>query len=151
MMKNVFCYYRKSINFGNSWTPVERIIYQDKMLFDYCSSNNINVLKRFSDLGYLGAPFQRPELLQIRKIIEKPNNRADLLLFYSIAGLRTEMKSNAELLLEVVEVLGDVHFFREGLKLDYMRFEMYLKGAINIDLPGYEETTAPMLGKREEA
>ncbi|GEN54580.1 recombinase family protein [Halobacillus faecis] len=151
MMKNVFCYYRKSMNFGNSWTPVERIIHQDQVLFDYCSSNNFNVLKRFSDLGYLGAPFQRPELLQIRKIIEKPKNRADFLLFYSIAGLRTEMKSNAELLLEVVEVLGKVHFLREELTLNPKRFELYLKGAGGSEIFTNGQVLNPSLENTEEA
>ncbi|MBN9655035.1 hypothetical protein J0K78_12215 [Halobacillus sp. GSS1] len=150
-MKSVFCYYRKSMNFGNSWAPVQRIIHQDKMLFDYCSSNNLHVLKRFSDLGYLGSPFQRPELLQIRKIIEKPKNRADLLLFYSIAGLRTEMKSNADLLLEVVDVLGKVHFYREELTLDSKKMELYMKGAGGSDLSIYREALTPPLNKKEEA
>lgn len=148
-MKNVFCYYRKSLNFGNSWTPVQRLVHQDKILFDYCLSNNLNVTKRFSDLGYLGSPFQRPELLQIRKIIEKPKNRADLLLFYSIAGLRTEMKSNAKLLLEVVDILGEVHFYREELTLDSKRFELYMNGAGNKDIDIAGQVLTPPTDKKE--
>ncbi|MYL49320.1 hypothetical protein GLV98_07475 [Halobacillus litoralis] len=150
-MGSVFCYYRKSIDFGNSRTPVERIIHQDKVLFDYCSANNLIVTKRFSDLGYLGSPFQRPELLQIRKIIEKPKNRADLLLFYSIAGLRTEMKSNAKLLLEVVDILGKVHFYREELTLDYKRFELYLMGAAEVELDIQGQAWKTFIDKKEEA
>ncbi|WP_406944886.1 hypothetical protein ACJA3J_18290 [Halobacillus sp. SY10] len=148
-MENVFCYYRKSINFGNSWTPVERIVHQDKVLFDYCSANNLNVTKRLSDLGYLGSPFQRPELMQIRKILEKPKNKADLLLFYSIAGLRTEMKSNAKLLLEVVDILGKVHFYREGLRLDSKRFELYMKGAGKSEVEIQGQALTPPTDKRE--
>ncbi|MEC3884038.1 recombinase family protein [Halobacillus sp. HZG1] len=139
------------MNFGNSWTPVQRIVHQDKVLFDYCSSNNLNVLKRFSDLGYLGSPFQRPELLQIRKIIERPKNRADLLLFYSIAGLRTEMKSNAELLLEVVEVLGKVHFYREKLTLDDHKLKLYLKGAGSSEMFNHGQALKLSSEKKEEA
>ncbi|REJ10330.1 recombinase family protein [Halobacillus trueperi] len=150
-MENVFCYYRKSINFGNSWTAVERIIHQDKVLFDYCSANNLKVTKRFSDLGYLGSPFQRPELLQIRKIIEKPKNKADLLLFYSIAGLRTEMKANAGLLLEVVDILGKVHFYREELTLDSKRFELYMKGAGSSGIFIHGEALTLLTDKKEEA
>ncbi|WP_394218274.1 hypothetical protein [Halobacillus trueperi] len=150
-MKNVFCYYRKSLHFGNSWTPVQRIIHQDKVLFDYCSTNNLNVTKRFSDLGYLGSPFQRPELLQIKKIIEKPKNRADLLLFYSIAGLRTEMKANAGLLLRVVKILEKVHFYNEDLTLDYKSFELYLKGAGNIELDIQGQVWNPSIDRKEEA
>lgn len=149
-MKNVFCYYRKSINFGTSWSPVQRIVHQDKVLFRYCFSNNLNVLKRFSDLGYLGSPFQRPELLQIRKIIENPKNKVDLLLFYSIAGLRTEMKANTGLLLEVVKILKKVHFYREELTLDYKRFELYLKGAGNSELYINGQALTPQLDKKEE-
>ncbi|MYL69873.1 hypothetical protein GLW00_03370 [Halobacillus litoralis] len=137
------------MNFGNSWTPVQRIVHQDKVLFDYCSSNKLNVLKRFSDLGYLGSPFQRPELLQIRKIIEKPKSRADVLLFYSIAGLRTEMKSNADLLLEVVDVLGKVHFYKEELTLDPKRFELYMKGAENREIDIGGQASTPSTAKKE--
>ncbi|MGR9048675.1 hypothetical protein ACQ4XT_08605 [Halobacillus faecis] len=147
-MESVFCYYRKSINFGDSWTPVQRIVHQDKVLFDYCLSNHLNVLKRFSDLGYLGSPFQRPELLKIRKIIEKPKNKADLLLFYSIAGLRTEMKSNAKLLLEVVKIIGQVHFYREGLTLDHKKLELYLKGAESVDIYIQDQALNTLLNKK---
>ncbi|WLR49078.1 recombinase family protein [Halobacillus litoralis] len=136
---------------GDSWTPVQRIVHQDKVLFDYCLSNNLNVLKRFSDLGYLGSPFQRPELLQIRKIIEKPKNKADLLLFYSIAGLRTEMKSNAKLVLEVVEIIGKVHFYREEMTLDSKRLELYMKGAASSELFNHGQAFIPSTDKKEEA
>lgn len=150
-MKNVFCYYRKSINFGNSWSPVQRIIHQDKVLHHYCSSNNLIVLKRFSDLGYLGSPFRRPELLQIKKITEKPDKKIDLLLFYSIVGLRTDMKANTELLLEGVKIIKKVHFYREGLTLDYRKLELYLKGAGNSELYVHGQALTPPSDKKEEA
>ncbi|SFJ54480.1 hypothetical protein SAMN04487936_102552 [Halobacillus dabanensis] len=150
-MKNVFCYYRKSINFGNSWSPVQRIVYQDKVLFHYCSSNNLTVLKRFSDLGYLGSPFRRPELLQIKKITEKPTEKIDVLLFYSIAGLRTDMKANTGLLLDVAKTIKKVHFYREGLALDYRRLELYLMGAGNSELYIPGQALTPLSDKKEEA
>ncbi|SEH43251.1 hypothetical protein SAMN05192559_101358 [Halobacillus karajensis] len=150
-MENVFLYYRKSIDFGNSWSPVQRIVHQDKVLFHYCSSNNLKVIKRFSDLGYLGSPFQRPELLQISKILEKPKNKVDLLLFHSIAGLRTEMKANADLLLEVVKIIENIHFYREELTLDYERLKLYLKGSEGMELYTQESTFSLPSDKKEEA
>ncbi|GGC88038.1 hypothetical protein GCM10007216_18470 [Thalassobacillus devorans] len=128
-MENVFCYYRKSIEFGNSWSPVQRIVHQEKVLLNYCEMKNLSVLKRFSDLGYLGPPFPRSELLQMRRTLEKPKYDVNLMVLYSFEALNDDIRRNDALLLEVVKQIGNVYFFKENLIMDYVRFSYYLEGS----------------------
>ncbi|WP_226582611.1 recombinase family protein [Halobacillus litoralis] len=152
-MERVFCYYKKDLNMDHLSSPVERIINQDKILFKYCEDNNLHVVKRFSDLGYLGSHFQRPELIEMKKTLEKRDCQVSTLIFYSMMAVKNENKVNEKMLLEIVKVIGRVYFYKQDMTLDYERFHSLVKGPIpmHIKQETLDEVPAHSFDRQEEA
>ncbi|MBH0231397.1 recombinase family protein [Halobacillus yeomjeoni] len=151
-MRNVYLYYRKSIEVDKSSSPVDRLVYQDKVLNEYCAENQLHILKRFTDLGYLGTPFKRPELLQMQKTLEKPGQKPVSLIFYSMSSIQNELKANEELLLGIVKQIGEVHFYEEKRTMNYDSFRLYVKGPRHLGVQTLDKVTrVPAKGKSRKS
>ena len=138
-MRDVFCYYKKSVKSVGRSSAVETIVHQDRVLSDYCKTNELKVIKRFSDLGYLGSPLRRSELIQMSKLVEKPKCPVDLLVMYSVFDVTNDIRLNDDLLLENVKRIGNVYFYKQNLSLDYEHFRFVLKGPEAESLPFQKE------------
>ncbi|MCA0984308.1 hypothetical protein LCL89_09645 [Halobacillus yeomjeoni] len=147
-MKSVFLYYKKTIEINNLSSPIDRLVYQDKVLNQYCAENQWNVLKRFTDLGYLGTPFKRPELIQMKKVLGNPRYKPSTLLFYNSSAVQNELNVNSDLLLDIVEQIGEVHFYEDNKTVNYDRLRLDILGPRHLSLYSFKKTFSNAFDKK---
>lgn len=104
----------------------ESILYQEKVMEEYCERNNIEIVRQFSDIGYSGKTIQRPELLEMLELIESEEVEIDVLLFYTVDRLGRDFRNNISLILEVSKKVKEVVFVNEGMTNTYEYFKMFL-------------------------
>lgn len=134
-MRDVFCYYKKSLKLSGYDSPVERVSRQDFVLSEWCAANEWRVYRRFSDVGYLGAPLRRAELIEMRNLVESQACPVDLMVMYSVFTVKGDSQMNEDLFLENIKGIGGIYFYKQRMFMDYERLRFFLKGPQYLTLP----------------
>ena len=125
-MKRGIQYSRKSTNPRDFLDEKEGIKYQEQVMDEYSINHNIEVIARYSDIGYSGVHTQRPELLEMLDFLEKSEEKVDVLLFYSVDRLGRDLRNNINLALKVSGFVNNIVFVSEGITNNYEHFKLFL-------------------------
>ncbi|TGB02433.1 hypothetical protein [Halobacillus salinus] len=131
-------------------SPVERVVRQDLVLSELCMEKEWKVYRRFSDIGFLGDPIRRAELIEMRNLVESPTCPVDLMVMYSVFAVRGDSKMNEDLFLENVKGIGEIYFHKQKLWMDYDRLRFFLRGPQFVRMPLKKEKPVRLI-KRERA
>ena len=71
MSKNLTALYLRLSRDDGTLTDSESIVNQKSFLLEYAKANSFNVVEIFSDDGYSGLSFDRPEFNRMIKLIEE--------------------------------------------------------------------------------
>jgi DNA invertase Pin-like site-specific DNA recombinase len=92
--------------------PVAEI---ESEILTYLSQNNINIIKKFSDLGY--ANRMRPGLNELLKYLVNTNEKIDNVTFYSFDHLRRDKRRVNFMMSRIKEYVEEVIFIENDIGL----------------------------------
>jgi DNA invertase Pin-like site-specific DNA recombinase len=119
-------YSRKSTKPKGIFDEKESVQYQEKVMDEYSQHHNIEIVARFSDIGYSGVHSQRPELIEMLEFLENTEEKVDVLLFYTVDRLGRDLRNNVDLVLKISDLVDEVVFVSEGITNSYDYFKMFL-------------------------
>ncbi|MGE7670111.1 recombinase family protein [Peribacillus sp. NPDC097077] len=125
-MRRGIQYSRKSTNPRDFLDEKEGIKYQEQVMDEYCIKHNIEIIARYSDVGYSGVHTQRPELLEMLDFLKKSEEKIDVLLFFSVDRLGRDLRNNINLALKISGFVNKIVFVSEGITNNYEHFKLFL-------------------------
>ena len=125
-MEKTITYGRKSINPKGFVSEKDSIRYQEQVMDEYALNHNMEIVARYSDIGYSGANTQRPELIEMLEFLQNEEEKVDVLLFYTVDRLGRDLRNNINLVLQISDLVKKIVFVVEGISNDYEHFKMFL-------------------------
>lgn len=104
----------------------DSIRYQEQVMEEYALTHNIEILGRYSDVGYSGVNLERPELQEMLLFLENSEEKVDFLLYYTVDRLGRDLRNNINLVLRISDLVEEVIFVIEGISDHYEHFKMFL-------------------------
>ncbi|MBG9588302.1 recombinase family protein [Cytobacillus firmus] len=115
-------YARKSVKVKG--ISVEQgVSYQQVTIEEYAKKNNMNIIKKYSDIGYSGASLERPELLEMLNDLKL--SQVDYLLVYSVDRFGRDLVNNIDTMLEILDLVKHVVFITESFSSSSEYFKMF--------------------------
>jgi DNA invertase Pin-like site-specific DNA recombinase len=115
-------YARKSIKVKDM--SVEASVSYQKVLVDqYAKQNNMEIIKRYNDVGYTGSNINRPELQDM--LHDVTHTSVDVLLVYSVDRFGRDLRNNIDTMLKISTQVKKVIFVSEGISSDSEHFKMF--------------------------
>ncbi|WP_068673375.1 recombinase family protein [Oceanobacillus sp. Castelsardo] len=71
--------------------PNEQFTRQEWMMNEYNNTFNIQIIKKFSDIGYPASNLKRPALQEMIKFMMNSNEKIDLIYFYGIEQFEKDL------------------------------------------------------------
>ncbi|PFA67332.1 hypothetical protein CN378_10825 [Bacillus sp. AFS015802] len=125
-MEKTITYGRKSINPKGFVSEKDSIRYQEQVMEEYALNHNMEIVAKYSDIGYSGANTQRPELIEMLEFLQNEEEKVDVLLFYTVDRLGRDLRNNINLVLQISDLVKKIVFVVEGISNDYEHFKMFL-------------------------
>lgn len=115
-------YARKSV-IVKGVTTENSVNYQQVKMDSYAKDHKLEILKRYSDVGYTGISIERPELMEMLSDLEKLN--VDFLLVYSVDRFGRDLRNNIETMLKIIDKVKHVIFITENISSTTEYFKMF--------------------------
>ncbi|WP_042350931.1 recombinase family protein [Bacillus massiliigorillae] len=108
-------YCRKSIKPKGIEDELDSILYQENVIREYSEFDNIEIIRKFNDIGYSGRHQLRPELIEMLEYIQDENNHVDAILFYTVDRLGRDLVGNLDLMIKIGNLVEEIIFVEEGM------------------------------------
>ncbi|OMF59313.1 hypothetical protein BK139_12975 [Paenibacillus sp. FSL R5-0490] len=83
----------------------------------------MNIIKKYSDIGYSGASLERPELLEMLNDLKL--SQVDYLLVFSVDRFGRDLVNNIDTMLEILDLVKHVVFITESFSSSSEYFKMF--------------------------
>ncbi|WP_170846167.1 recombinase family protein [Bacillus sp. MUM 13] len=117
---NVVGYARKSIKIKNM-SERDAVLHQEVAIKEYCEEHGYNLVKIYSDIGYSGVLAERPELNQMKEMLQR--KRVNILVCYNQERFSRDLATSILLVVEILSYVDKIEFIVEGISSDSNRFK----------------------------